>query len=120
MPASRARASASAATPDAANPSDAPASSNILPNIDFMNIAHLTLLARRLARMVRGRRSFTIKVRMKYLLLALAAGLALLAASPAHVAEPPKLPDLKRIERDLTAITGLAFKRDVPAAFMSR
>jgi hypothetical protein len=58
---------------------------------------------------------------MKYLLLAAAAGLALLAASPVPVGpDGPKLPDLKRIQADLTAITGLPFKRDVPAAFMTR
>ncbi|HZU28447.1 MAG TPA: hypothetical protein VFA04_23175 [Bryobacteraceae bacterium] len=58
---------------------------------------------------------------MKHLVLTIAtAGLALMAGSASRVPDAPQLPDLKHIERELTEITGLQFKHDVPAAFMNR
>lgn len=57
---------------------------------------------------------------MKYLFLLAAATLAALAASETVPGTPAEIPDLGRIERDLTAITGLQFRRPVPAATMSR
>src|SRR5579884_2511124 len=58
---------------------------------------------------------------MKFLLPAALAALALaLAAAASNIPSEPQIPDLKKIERELTAISGLPFRRDVRASFMGR
>ena len=57
---------------------------------------------------------------MKWLFLFPVAILAALAAAETVPGTPAQIPDLGRIERDLSAITGLEFRHPVPAATMSR
>ena len=57
---------------------------------------------------------------MKYLFLLAFAALAAVAASESIPGTPAEIPDLSRIEHDLSAITGLEFRHPVPAATMSR
>jgi len=57
---------------------------------------------------------------MKYLFLLVVAAIAAVAVSETVPGTATAMPDLPRIERELTTITGLQFRREVPAATMSR
>ncbi len=57
---------------------------------------------------------------MRCFLLLTAVSIGLLAASATVPDRPQAMPDLSRIERELSTISGLSFKREVRAAFMSR